>query len=213
MTAKALKNLYPRLRPDERFRLAVDAVARKDWDDLGLLSGSCPIYAYRATDVAYSSRLDAAGYVALYVGNLLFRAERELAGPALGLGLLEDMRALMMTELGSDGGEDTTIEAGRNRPENAPEGKRKELDDLYRKRVAAVLGVCEGLERFCEPLGVEPAKLLAIERSCLSAWHSARRLRGKDIAADPVMAEAVHKSLQGLWSGLIDDEESGPGVW
>jgi hypothetical protein len=34
---------------------------------------------------------------------------------------------------------------------------------LYRERVAAVLGVCEGVECFCETLKVEPANLLGIE--------------------------------------------------
>jgi hypothetical protein len=85
---------------------------------------------------------------------------------------------------------------------------RHEADELYREWVAAVLGVCEGIERFCDPLGFEPAKLLAVEPSCLPAWHSAVRLRDKDIAFDPATAEGVYKFLEGAWSERVDDQES-----
>jgi hypothetical protein len=187
MTDKALKNLYPRLRPDERFRLALEAAARGDMDEFELLSGSCPVHVYYARDRAYTSRGLAAGFVVLSFANLLFRAEIDLARQT---------------------GEGPTIEAGGDWSECAPGGELHELDDLYRERVAAVLGICEGLERFCDALGLEPAKLLAIDRSFLPAWQSAGRLRGKGIASDPAMAEAVHKFLEGLWSGMVDDQES-----
>src|SRR5437773_2536517 len=131
MTDKGLKNLYPRLRPNERFRLAVEAAARDDGHEFSLLSGSCPVHQYYATDEAYRSRLFAASYIAMHVANLLFRA-----------------------------------------------------------------------------LAVEPAKLLALEPSCPPAWHSAVRLRGKGIASDPAMAEAVYKLLEGFWSQLLYDQDS-----
>jgi hypothetical protein len=208
MTDKGLKNLYRRLRPNERFRLAVEAAGRDDGHEFALLSGSCPVHQYYATDEAYRSRLFAASYIAMHVANLLFRAQRDLAGPALARELLEDMKAVMMAEVGSDGGDGPTIEAGGDWPENAPEGERDELDNLYRERVAAVLGICEGFERFCDGLAVEPAKLLALEPSCPPAWHSAVRLRGKGIASDPAMAEAVYKLLEGFWSRLLYDQDS-----
>jgi hypothetical protein len=208
MTDKALKGLYPRLRRDERFRLAVEAAARNDWDEVGALAGSCPTYRYRATDLTYTDRLSAASFIALAAANLLLRAEVALAPHAFGRELLADMRALM-TAPDSTLGDGLPIDAGDGEGlEIGSEDKRREMDELYRERVAALLGVCEGVERFCETLKVEPANLLGIEPACLSAWHSAGRLRGKDIAADPETAEAVYRDLQGLWSRMVDDQES-----
>ena len=67
MTGKVLRNLYPRLRPDERFRLSVEAVARKDWDEFGLLSGSCPTYVYRCEDAEFRDRVRRAYGIAVTV--------------------------------------------------------------------------------------------------------------------------------------------------
>jgi len=208
MTDKALKNLYPRLRRDERFRLTVEAAARKDWDEVGVLASSCPTYVCRATDLAYTDRLSAAACIALSAGNLLLRAEVALAPHAFGRELLADMRAFM-TAPDSTLGDGIPIEdADGEGLEIELEDKRREMDELYRERVAAVLGVCEGVERFCETLKVEPANLLGIEPGCLSAWHSAGRLRGSDIAADPATTEGVYRYLERLWSGMVDDQES-----
>jgi hypothetical protein len=210
MTDKTLKTFYPRLRPDERFRLAVEAAAREDWREVGLLSGSCPTHMYYATDFAYRSRLLAAEYIALSVTNLLFHAELDLARPAFARDLLDDMHA-RMTELDGAGAENTTIEA-EDWPETeiAPEDGRHELEDLYCERVAAVLGICEGFERFCNTLRVEPAKLLAIQPNSLSVWHSAGRLHDKNIASNPEMAEGVYKYLQGIWSRMLRTGASEP---
>jgi hypothetical protein len=207
MTGKALKNLYPRLRPDERFRLAVNAVARKDWDEFGLLSGSCPTYVYRATDLAYRERLWAASYIALHVANRLLSAESALEAPMFAREvLMADARALA-TEFG-DG---TTTEAADGEwPEIVSQTDHSELDDLCRQGIAVVLGICEGFERFCEGLGIEPAALLAFAPDCLPVWWRAVRLRGTDSPSDPARAEAFCELLEGVWKGMLDDQDPEP---
>jgi hypothetical protein len=192
MTGKTLKNLYPRLRPHERFRLVVEAVARGDKDEVGLLSGSCPRYTYRAHDVAYMSRVRAASRVALTAATRLLHAQIELAPAAFVREVLADERATMEA-------------AGGDWSEIVHEDERRELEDLYRGKVAIVLGVCDGFERFCAAHGVQAAKLLAFA-GCLPEWQSAVRLRGTEIASDPETAEAVHRFLQGLWLDLLQDE-------
>jgi hypothetical protein len=141
------------------------------------------------------------------VTNLLLRAQIALERPTFVRELLADEQA-QVNEIISDGG--TIEEAGEYWSEILSNDGRHELDALYRERVAAVLGLCEGLERFCESLRVEPANLLAIEPSSLPVWHSAGRLRGEGIASDP-MAEAVYKHLAGVWSRMLIDHEL-PGV-
>jgi hypothetical protein len=204
MTDRTLKGLYPRFRPPERFRLYVEAAARDDWDEAGRLWGSCPTYLCSAPERAYTRRLLAAAYIAFSAAILLLRAEIALARPTFERELLEEMQGLT-AEFESACGDGTTIETAGG---DWPEIERHEVDELYRERVASVLGVCEGIERFCDPLGFEPAKLLAVEPSCLPAWHSAVRLRDKDIAFDPATAEAVHTLLEGIWSERVGDQES-----
>jgi hypothetical protein len=173
-----------------------EAAARKDWDEVGVLASSCPTYVCRATDLAYTDRLSAAACIALSAGNLLLRAEVALAPHAFGRELLADMRAFM-TAPDSTLGDGIPIEAADgegSRSSSRTRGAKWTM--LYRERVTAVLGVCEGVERFSETLKVEPANLLGIQPGCLTAWQSAGRLRGNDIAADPATTEGVYRYLE-----------------
>ena len=50
MKVSMLRKHYPSFTPDERFRLAIAALACRDDDDLALLRMSCPMKTYNATD-------------------------------------------------------------------------------------------------------------------------------------------------------------------
>jgi hypothetical protein len=52
-----LGKLYDRLTPDERFRLAIEALAREDEPEVDHLRDTCPRAAYRMTELAYRDRI------------------------------------------------------------------------------------------------------------------------------------------------------------
>src|SRR4051794_38015650 len=63
MKAGALRKHYPALTADERFRLALAALARGDDDDLAVLRMTCPLRTYDATDEAFQGRWEASARV------------------------------------------------------------------------------------------------------------------------------------------------------
>jgi len=66
---------YERLEPRERMIAAIGAAARADDQEIDRLVGSCPRHTYVETDVAFTQRMRAAGYVttalAVELGPLL----------------------------------------------------------------------------------------------------------------------------------------------
>jgi hypothetical protein len=54
---------YERLEPRERMIAAIAAAARADDQEIDRLVGSCPRHTYVETDVAFTQRMRAAGYV------------------------------------------------------------------------------------------------------------------------------------------------------
>jgi hypothetical protein len=58
---------YDRLEPEERFRAALEAAAREDYDERGRLVDSCPRLTYEMSDVGFLDRVDASRDMALAV--------------------------------------------------------------------------------------------------------------------------------------------------
>ncbi len=59
-----LKRLYDRLKPEERFRLALEALARDDEEELDRLGRTCPRKTYSQIDAEYLDLLEASSRVA-----------------------------------------------------------------------------------------------------------------------------------------------------
>ena len=57
MRKDKLGEFYDRFDPDERFRLVLEAAARKDEEDIERLRDTCPRAEYTANDIAYSDRI------------------------------------------------------------------------------------------------------------------------------------------------------------
>jgi hypothetical protein len=63
MKASVLRKHYPSLTADERFSLALAALARGDDDDLAVLRMTCPMRTYDATDEAFQGQWEASARV------------------------------------------------------------------------------------------------------------------------------------------------------
>jgi hypothetical protein len=81
---------YEQLTPVERFRLAIEAMARKDWPEVDRLEDTCPRFTYREEDAAFRDRMRQVHLLALY--HALW-VEGPLAKLALIQGMAEDAAA------------------------------------------------------------------------------------------------------------------------
>jgi hypothetical protein len=194
MTDNTLKNHYPQLRPHERFRLVVEAAARRDDDEVVRLAGSCPRRTYRMNDLAYMSRVQAASRVALTATILLLHAETGLAPVAFLREVLAD-------------GREAYEATGGEWAEVVSEDQQRQLDAVFREKTAIVLGICDGLERFSSAQGLETAKLLGYS-GFLPLWQSAWRQRGTDVESDPATADTVYGLMKEIWSTFVHETES-----
>lgn len=62
---KAIAKLYPKLAPGERFRLALEALARGDREEADRLAETCPRKIYSMPDTNFTNLLEASRYLVL----------------------------------------------------------------------------------------------------------------------------------------------------
>jgi hypothetical protein len=180
MVAHITDALYRRLTPTERHRLAIDAYARADLDEVRRLSDTCPESRYWSQDPGYTERMKASIVIAFAAANLLFRASHafQLAAAA------KEMRGDLLEVLATQFSEAAADDVGRSE-ESAI------VDRLYASRASEMVGVLEGIRRFCEEISVTPAKLLNLEPSCLPDWKLGSKLT-EGHACEDANAETVY---------------------
>jgi hypothetical protein len=199
LTSRALNSsLYEKLLPIERFQVAIDAVGRRDHDELRRLTDSCPEHRYWAMDVNYGERLKAATVIALSAANLLLRARLALEPPwAARDGLEEGATALAEFSATFSVDESSLVSDDWNE-------LQREIEATYCARASDLIGVCEGIRRFCEAIGVVPSNLLAFDRASIPLWELGQKLENTQ-PVNEEMAEVVHRYLTDFWSAMISE--------
>ena len=71
MRKDKLGEFYDRLDPDERFRLALEATARGDEEEIERLRDTCPRVRYTAIDIAYSDSISGSLKMTMLICQLL----------------------------------------------------------------------------------------------------------------------------------------------
>ena len=71
MRKDKLGKFYDRFDPDERFRLALEAAARGDEEEIERLRDTCPRVKYTAIDIAYSDRISGSLKITMMLCQLL----------------------------------------------------------------------------------------------------------------------------------------------
>ena len=131
-----IEKYYDRLKPDERFRLLVAAMARGDDEDYDHLTNTAPRKNYSMRDARVGDKLEAAENIALRFSISIMHT----------LHLIEQHLSTI-----------------RNLENDADEDVKGYLDkmgtDLF-ARHAELKAICEGLTSFCESIQVEPEMLL-----------------------------------------------------
>ena len=78
MRKDKLGEFYDRFDPDERFRLVLEAAARRDEEDIQRLRDACPRMKYSAIDIAYSDRISGSLKITMMLCQLLAPSLTEL---------------------------------------------------------------------------------------------------------------------------------------
>src|SRR5688500_5820137 len=66
MNDAAMTKVYEQLTPVERFRLAIEAMSRRDWLEVDRLEDTCPRRTYRCEDAEFRDRMRRVHLIALY---------------------------------------------------------------------------------------------------------------------------------------------------
>ena len=131
---KDISNQYQYLTADERFRLFVAAIGRKDDQELDRLENTAPVYTYRCVDDAY--KLRKVRFIDMGLMSMVGWLQQDLYAAIT--------MALAMTV---DDPEETDEQPGR-------------LSSAFRKLYVASRARRQGWKQFCEYLGVEPDAIL-----------------------------------------------------
>ncbi len=212
MKVSILRKHYPALTPDERFRLAIAALARGDDDDLTLLRTTCPKWTYEATDEAFQGKWEQSARVMhcfshMWLVTLLRLKEVEGA-------LLRTQAALDYFREGYLAGVNAAwAEAGNGEAYLAPEdferyGRRsKEKGETRDAWERAYLWQCcevktmwEGFARFCAAAGFAPETLLAWWSASDDYIEPVRWVLDSDLPIDEAAADEMCRMHLWLWN-------------
>jgi hypothetical protein len=179
----------------ERYRLAIDAHARGDLDEVRRLSDTCPEEKYFSQDPAYTERMKASLVIAPWAANFLQRARMGLEQPMAAKEFAAELHDLLAAEVSEAVANEVTAD-------------KSAIDRVYLQRASEMVGVCEGIQRFCEALGVPPENLLSFDRSCLPLWALGCEL-AETHPCDETVERAVYDQLTACWSAFVP-VDSGP---
>lgn len=211
MKASTLRKHYPALTADERFRLALAALARGDDDDLAVLRMTCPMKTYDATDEAFQGRWEASARVvhhfrACWLISLLRLREAEIY-------LVRAQTALdYLSEGYTHGANAAWAEAGHEEPYLQSEDFKRygrcpqPGEDLPPWERAFLSQCCEvktvwaGFERFCAAVGFAPGQLLGWWSASEGYIERERWALDSDLPIDEAAADEMCRMHLWLWN-------------
>jgi hypothetical protein len=180
MKASVLNRHYPDLTPDERFHLALAAIANGDEAERERLRLTCPRYTYTMNDADFADRIVASHTVCLFFAAWWqWNATRCLHA-------IDVMVA---------------CRAGKMEP---PMGLTVEIvTEIATKHADCMKGVWAGFARFCDAIRVEPDHILHwwnLIRSEIARWRTV--LDSDHFIPDVDMQETTYAMLAMHWPGL-----------
>jgi hypothetical protein len=207
-----LRKHYPNLTPDERFRLALAALARRDDADLALLRTTCPMKTYDATDQTFQVQWEQSAKVvhcfqAIWLITLIRLKEAEGA-------LMREEAALECFRTGYVHGANAAwAEAGREGAYLELEdferyGKRTEAEEeragrwerAYLRQCCEVKTVWVGFTRFCAAVGIAPETLLGWWSGAGQFIEAVRWVLDGDLPIDEAAADEFCRGHLWLWN-------------
>jgi hypothetical protein len=141
MTRQISNSLYQRLTPIERHRLAIDAHARSDLEEVRRLSDTCPEQKYWAQDPGYTERMKASFVVAFAAANTLLAARLAMEPAIAADELTNELHQVLATQV-------STAVAD----EVAASDESMMIERAYGDRASDMVGVYEGIRSFAMQL-------------------------------------------------------------
>lgn len=222
---KKIARLYQHLTPEERFRLALEALARDDEEEMDRLGRTCPRKNYSLRDPAFTDRLDASRFIAYGFSLLWLDAwSRYLTVKAA---LDTYLEALSMFVRGYvQGANNAWRHAGKEGALLAVDGREptaEELEEIATGAAWASLeekvqeeGLREALEKPANELralwqgfaafwgekGLDPEKVLTWWPPVLDRVRRERELLATPAPAEE--AEAIRQTFATLWERMVN---------
>jgi hypothetical protein len=211
MKASTLRKHYPALTADERFRLALAALARGDDDDLAVLRMTCPMKTYDATDEAFQGQWEGSARVVhhfrtCWLISLLRLREAEVA-------LVRAQTALdYFSEGYTHGANAAWAEAGNDeaylhaedfkRYGRRPKAGEKphEWEHAYLWQCCELKTVWAGFERFCTAVGFTPETLLGWWSAAGEYIERGRWALDSELPIDEAAADEMCRMHLWLWN-------------
>lgn len=207
---KLSTRLYERLTPEERFRLALEAMARDDEQEMRRLAESCPKKTYTMRDADFIDLLEASRYLALGFSLLWLDAYRRYLaleaaakayfdalsfftwGYVLGANNAWKRAGRKGVLFDVEGREPTDEELREIGLAAAIDGFPEEAAKVLREKANELKILWQGFAAFCADRGLNPEKLL-------QAWWPPvlDQVRGKrELLEAPVPTEEVEATRE-----------------
>jgi len=216
LKSQKLSRHYDSLTPDERFKLALAALSRGDEDELLQLYATCPRKTYSMPDAAFHDKLEVAKEPIKAFTTLIL--EQLMRVNTVSVAFLSWRMVALSVEEGFGIGLSVAAEVP-----DEPHSVWAELDLAVDKQVATadmflkeltkslseLVGVQEGLRRFCEDKDVDMNATLASYPPI--QWHiqqveslcSAISKHLSEVDPDEEAAEETAKCFDTLWQRLV----------
>lgn len=207
--------LYERLTPEERFRLALEAMARDDEQEMRRLAESCPKKTYAIRDPAFTDLVDASRYLAFgfsllwldaYRLYLVLQAAAEAYFDALSLFtwgyVLGANNAWKRAGKESvlfdvEGREPTDAELREVGLAAAIEGFPKGAEKILREKAASLRALWQGFAAFCREMSLDPEAMLSWWPPVLDQVRRERKWLEAPAPAEEV--EAAREAFAAVW--------------
>jgi len=212
MKASALNKHYPSLTPDERFRLAIAALARKDHDVLALLRTTCPTKTYTAMNEDFQRQWEQSarvvrGFAHGWLTALLWLREAEVHRVRVRTALDYFCEGYVMganaawAEAGEAGAYlDTADFAQYSTQPKREVDTPDEWEQAYIGRCSELKTMWEGFARFCAAVSFAPEALLGWWTGAGEYIERGRAILDSDLPVDDDVANEMCRMYLWLWN-------------
>jgi hypothetical protein len=200
LNGRGLTYHYRELEPEERFRLAIEAVAREDDRELARLADSVPMYHYSISDPAYMDRVAACREIALTFGL-------EMGPLATALRILQSTRTIFADRYAADVAREVHEELGvKSGLEKTIAERRTHVGELLaeeeaelRSRAAASYGA---FREVCAEMGLAPKVVLRAHIGPLADQLGVDELDG--VEPDKEARAGWGKIFRRMWQKAVE---------
>ena len=194
-SAQSLVGLYPHLKPYERARLTLGAMARRDAVEVERLRRTCPRRRYEQPDEEYLEQVNASRLVAADFAILWQEAHHDLVLAELVLEKHVRQRAVLANR--AEHGDETIVDLALTFPESA-------AANAIAARAAVLQATHDGLVRFSEAVGIDVDALLVWYAPIADSVRDVVALLPANLPSDVSRADFVFHVLCLNWPALAE---------